>query len=176
MIKGENMKRIIICCVFFLALSVAGYCGQISRVELVDGSIIEGEITSFQNGVYTLKTQTQGTIKLEFLKIKKIETSNKISAPAKIETPSQPNVNIDKSDINQLSQKLMSNPDTMKAVSELVADPQFQEIMKDPDIINAAKLQDINALMSNEKFMSLINNPRIQQIGNMLKDQNKQTP
>ena len=170
------MKRVFICCLFLLSLSVAGFCGQVSRFELIDGSIIEGEITSFQNGVYTLKTQTQGVIKLEFLKIKKIETSDKISAPVKIEAPSQPNVNIDKSEIDQLSQKIMSNPDTMKAVSELVSDPQFQEIMKDPDIMNAAKLQDINALMSNEKFMSLINNPKIRQIGNMLNEKNQAAP
>ncbi len=170
------MKRIIICCAFFLTLSVAGYCGQISRVELVDGSVVEGEIASFQNGVYTLKTQNQGIIKLEFLKIKRIETTNRVSAPAKANIPAQPEVNLNNADVNQLSQKIMSNPDAMKAVSELVADPQFQEIMKDPDIINAAKLQDINALMSNEKFMSLINNPKILQIGNMLNEKNQQTP
>lgn len=167
------MKRIFICCVFFLILSVAGFCGQVSRIELIDGSVIKGEITSFQNGIYAIKTEKQGTVKLEFLKIKKIETTNKASAPAKIGIPAQPQLNLNKSDVNELSQKIMSNPDTMKIVSELVVDPQFQEVMKDPDILNAAKTQDINALMSNKKFMDLINNPRIQQIGNMLNEKNQ---
>lgn len=167
------MKSILMGCVFLLFLSLTGYCAQMSRFELIDGSVIEGEIISFLNGVYTLKTEDQGTIKLEFLKIRKIETSNKISSPLKFDIPQQPKVNLNRSDVEALNQKIMSNPETMKIISELVNDAQFQEIMKDPEILNAAKLQDIKTLMSNEKFMGLINNPRIRQIGNLLNEKNQ---
>ena len=58
------MKKIIIFCLLSLALNAAAYCGQLSKIELTDGSIVNGEIVSYANSVYTINTTTFGEIKV----------------------------------------------------------------------------------------------------------------
>jgi hypothetical protein len=144
------LKRIIVFGLFFLTLSAAVYCAQASRIELSDGSVINGEITSYINGVYTINSKTFGEIKLESAKVSKIESVN----PPGIE---------------DYRQKVMNNPQNAAVITGLAADPQIQELVKDPQISNAAKAGDIQALMKNEKFMSIVNNSQLQEAVKKLK-------
>lgn len=52
----------------------------------------------------------------------------------------------------------------MNMVLSLQNDPDFQEILKDPAIINAVNSGDTNTLISNPKFMKLLTNPKFQKI------------
>ena len=63
------MKKTVILYIFFLAFSLSGmhaYCGQISRIELTDGSVINGEIISFADGMYDISTDSLGEMKISF--------------------------------------------------------------------------------------------------------------
>ena len=77
------------------------------------------------------------------------------------------------SDMSRLKNTMTSNPQIMQIVTSLMTDPQFQEIMQDPQIVNAAKAGDIQTLMSNPKFMSVISNPKIGQIRDEVQGQNR---
>ena len=132
------MKRTIIFCLFFLGLNAAAYCGQASRIELTDGSVINGEIISLSDGVYTINTPSLGQIKLEGTKVSKIEIG-------KIE-------NLSQAQVESYGKTLMEDPKNAAIVTELAADSQFQELAKDPQIAEAAKAGDIQAIMKNEKF------------------------
>ncbi|MCX5710647.1 MAG: hypothetical protein NT060_01565 [Candidatus Omnitrophica bacterium] len=155
------MRKTILC-LFFLTLSAAAYCGQLSRIELADGSVINGEIVSFLNGIYTVNTGSLGEVKLEAAKISQIKTANSpsfnipSSIPVQGQTFSQPNV-------ESYRQKLMSDPDNAAVVSGLVSNPHIQEIAKDPQIEQAVKAGDMQALMNNPKFMEMVNSPEMQE-------------
>ncbi len=159
--KGDNTKKIISGCMLMLALNGLAYCAQTSRLELTDGSVIKAEVISLKNGIYTLNTGALGEIKLEASKIKNIEIANQEVNPAD---------NAIKSKTEQLKQQITNNPGTAKIIAGLATDPQFQEIVKDPEIVNAAKSEDIKALMSNKKFMNLLNHPKVKEIQNELKE------
>jgi len=75
------------------------------------------------------------------------------------------------SEMSRLKNTITADPQIMQIVTGLMTDPQFQEIMQDPQIVNAAKSGDIQTLMSNPKFMSVVNNPKIGEINNRIRKQ-----
>jgi len=124
------LKKIIIFCAFFLALTAAAYCGQPNKIELIDGSVSNGEI------------------KVEAKNVAKIEPTNEVTTSA---------------------QALMKNPENMAIIAGLASNPQFQEMVRDPQIQAAAKRGDIQTLMQNAKFMNIVNSPETQEAVKKLK-------
>ena len=147
---------------FVLILLSAGlYAGEYNEIGLIDGSTIYGEIVSFNAGVYTIKSRSLGTLKVAESDIREIRVN---SANKKTMNPAGPdNVSID-SEIQALQKGMQNDQEIMAIISSLQNDPDFQKIMSDPDILNAVNSGDIAALISNPKFMSLLNNQEIQDI------------
>ena len=158
------MKKIIVFSLAFLFFSGTAYCGQSSRIELADGSVINGEITSFNNGVYTVKTANFGDISIEASKIAVIKTAAVATPyPNSPVTPFSSSNIPNSSDISSYGQKLMANPENAAVITNLANDPQIQMIAQDPDIEAAVKSGDIQALMKNPKFMDMVNSSKIQE-------------
>jgi hypothetical protein len=157
------LKNILIFCLFSLALNAVAYCGQLSKIELADGSVINGEIVTLVNGVYTIKnTATFGEIKVGSEKISKIETANPAlpdSAASLIDQANNPN----QSQVSTYGQALMKNPENAAIVTGLAKDPALRELANDPELQAAAKKGDIQALLKNPKFMDIVNSPEIQE-------------
>ena len=162
------MKKIIIFCSFFLALNAVAYCGQLSKIELTDGSVINGEIVSYANSVYTINTTTFGEIKVGAAKVAKIESVNYVSPAASIRPIVQTN-NSTQSQVSTYGQTLMKNPENAAIFKGLASDPELQEIAKDPQLQDAAKAGDIQALLKNPKFMNIVNSPEVQEAVKKLK-------
>lgn len=149
-----------------LGMFSIAYCGQESRIELNDGSVINAEIVSLQNSTYTLKTASLGEFHVEAGKIRRIEPQATTSLPPTQNLiPSNMDVN---AEMAKMKTRMAADPEITSIITGLVSDPQFQEIASDPEIVNAANSGNIQALMSNQKFMSLINNQKIQQIRDKL--------
>ena len=162
------MKKTIIFCVLFLASVVTGYCGQASRIELSDGSVINGEVISFLNGTYTISTANLGQVTLDASKISKIESLSAVPAEARAGSSDQAGVPT-QAQINAYKEKVMNNPESAAVINSLANDTHIQELAKDPQILNAAKSGDIQALMKSEKFQEIVNNPEIQKAFKKLK-------
>ncbi|MCX5700505.1 MAG: hypothetical protein NTZ63_03075 [Candidatus Omnitrophica bacterium] len=60
--------------------------------------------------------------------------------------------------------EILEHQDTVDAIKSLAQDQQVQEIMKDPELMKAVQTEDYKTLMTNEKFINLLNNPKIQEI------------
>jgi hypothetical protein len=149
--KEGPLKSNIIFFLIFLSSSVSAYCGQVEKIELTDNSVINGEITSMSGGVYTVNTAF-GEIKIDQGKVAKIESG----------IPAQENSSASYQ-LEGYKQQLMSNPQNAAIVTGLAAAPEIQELVKDPQIVAAAKAFDIQALMKNEKFMNVVHSPRVQE-------------
>ena len=164
------MKIGIIFCLFFLALNASAYCGQVNRIELSDGSIINGEILSYADGIYVVSTAAFGAIKLEAAKVSKIELVNSPLSGAPISPTNRPG-NLSQPQIDAYREKLMGNPENAAIITGLAADQQIQGLAQDPQVLEAVKSGDIQALMKNEKFMGIVNNPKVQEAVKKLKQE-----
>ena len=162
------MKKIVACCMFLVGLISIAHGGQSSKIELTDGSVIEAEVISLTNGSYALNSRSLGKINVDASKIRKIESSNVNAALAG--SAAIPSNDALKAKMDSLSATMSSDPDIMKTIADLAMDPQFQELLKNPEVVNAVKAGDMQALMSNQKFMSAIHNPKIEEIQGRLKE------
>lgn len=168
------MKRVIIFFLFFLALTQRVYCEQESKIELNDGSVINGEVVSFTNGMYTVNTSAFGQIKINADQVVNFQPASSSNNPLGItslsvnpynnsqnSTSLQGN-NSSVTGIEDYKRKVMSNPENAAVITDLAANPQIQSLMEDPEIVAAAKAGDLTALMKSKKFMEIVNNPGLQ--------------
>jgi len=142
-------------------LSAGVYAGEFSEMGLIDGSTIYGEILSFNDGIYTVKSSSLGTIKIDESDIREIRVQSGNTKNREYTNPANSSIS---SEVQSLQTLMQNNQDIMAIIFSLQNDPDFQEIMSDPGILNAVNSGDIAALISNPKFMSLMNNHKIQEI------------
>jgi hypothetical protein len=155
------MKKNIIFVLIFLSLNVAVYCGQPGRIELTDGSVINGEIVSYVNGVYTINSSVFGEITLDATKVSRIESEKN--------EPKNSQVISTQAQVESYKQALMSNPESAAIIAGLAADPQIQKLANDPQIQGAVKSGDFETLIKNEKFMDFVNSSKLQEAVKKLK-------
>lgn len=156
--KRSPVMRHLILGLFFLWVVFPGqaFAGEIKTFELHDGSIITGEIISFSNGTFTLKSKSLGTVRIDESKIGAIRSESRDGPTGDA--------------VQALQEKMMGNEEIFAVILSLQNDPDFQAILQDPEIMRAVSSGDINALLLNPKFLKLLENPAIQDIGEMIEE------
>jgi hypothetical protein len=144
---------------FFLSVVFLGqaFAGETKTFELLDGSIITGEIISYNDDTFILKSETLGTIRIEEAKIRAIRSRNKTGG-------------ISEDEVLALQEKMMGNEEIFAMILSLQNDPEFRAILQDPEIMAAVSSGDINVLLSNQKFLKLLENSTVQDIGKMIEE------
>jgi hypothetical protein len=143
------------------------HAAEIAEVELIDGSVISGEISTDKDGFYIFTSDTLGTVKIEKSKIRAIRF-NPSSAP---HANKQNTISASpQAQVQTLQQLIMGDPEILKMLLSLLNDPDIQRILEDPSIIEAISRGDIEMLSSNPDFLKLMNNPVIQDITGKIAD------
>ena len=101
---------------------------EFREVELNDGSVICGEIVSVKGGIYTLKSSTLGTVKIEESKIRFIRFEPSFKTKGKQrdseQTPTEAQVQV-------LQQLIMGDKEIISMILSLLNDPEVQKILED---------------------------------------------
>jgi len=147
--------------VFFVFLYGTLCADGPTEVELIDGSVLSGEIISFREGVYTVRSPSLGTIEINESQIRLIRVKPSDIATGK--TVRSTNTSIDK-ELKTLQESITSDQQIMQMIFSLQNDPDIQELLQDAVIMEAVSSGDINTLMSNPKFRKILEKPDIQQI------------
>jgi hypothetical protein len=149
------MKNIAAILLLFLLSAGLALGGDLREIELTDGSVISGEVLSLTNGVYTIRTESLGTLSVAEGRIRSIRARGSGGLTASRPSPS---------DISSLTLKMMSNEEIMGIIQSLKDDPEFQKALEDPAIRNAIATGDPSALMTNPGFLKLLNNAKVKEI------------
>jgi hypothetical protein len=59
---------------------------------------------------------------------------------------------------------MLRDQDIMTMIQSLQNDPEFQKILRDPEVMRAVNAGDIPALTANPEFMKLLQNSTVQEI------------
>ena len=70
--------KIAVACFFLILMAFSShlFAGQFSKIERVDGGIIRGEIVSKSDGVYVVKSDSLGTLKVKESEIRIIRVGS----------------------------------------------------------------------------------------------------
>jgi len=157
------MKQLMFFFVVVLGLT-AGHvsAGEIREIELKDGSILTGEVLSLSNGIYTIKSDSLGALRVEESAVRVIRSKSPSGGAAS--SPSGTSA-----DVGSLQKKMLSDQEIMGLIQSLQNDPEFKKILEDPEFMKAVNAGDITALMANPRFMKLLNNSTVQEIQKKVK-------
>lgn len=162
--------------IILLLASSYSHADNARQIELTDGSIISGEIISFTDGIYTIRSTSLGTLEIEEARIVSIHLQTK---PQTAEKPS-----VDNSEIQDLSHLLgCQAPPCEKTRSQFrfLREPESQDMtLNSIDTTEAASSETVETvtaptlqalqrlLMGDEEIMGTIlalkNDPAIQEV------------
>jgi len=158
------MKMSLKACLAAALLGLASGVLASPMIELKDGSRIEGEIQSIENGVYTVLSPSIGTVHVAQSNIVRIVYSGDTANSAGSAGKSSANDDALTRDIQQLQTSLAQDPATMQSILSLQSDPQIQAILSDPAIMQAIQEGDYMSLLGNAKIQALESNEHLKQL------------
>lgn len=158
------MRRFICLLVPLIFMCSPASAADIRNIELTDGSVVTGEIVSFSNGIYTIKTESLGILHISSAGIRAIT-----SKPAQPGTETGPGASSPynpkfTSGVKDLQQRMLNDPALLKLIMALQDDPEFKQALQDPEILEAIKTGDTGKLGSNPVIQQLLNNPALLEI------------
>jgi hypothetical protein len=162
-----GLSLIILCLltVFTLGPIPEGFSADRMReIVLTDGSVIMAEVISFQNGIYSLRSETMGQIQLrdsaiQSIRIPESEGKGNFGSNQAKSTSSSPDA-----EIRQMQESMVTDPGLIGLILALQNDPEVQKILQDQEIMALITAGDLKSLEANPKFARLMNNQKIRAI------------
>ncbi len=201
--KDMNDMRRIFALAAALALSAlpATAAEQLMTVTLKDRSVLRGELVEFRNGVYLLKTETLGEVKIPADKVLSLKTGDEPSSepgmqndsrnapsaagkaksrgpaireggggekapPVQEESagPASDNLKEQQKSANAQVQSMLMDGSFMDNISNLGQNEAMQNVLQDPEIMEAIQRGDYDFLMNSDKMKNLIESSDMQNI------------
>ncbi len=125
-------------------------------ITLIDGTRIHAEVLSLHNGVYTVRSDTLGTVEL---------------ARSKIVTIDQKNAKPNETDhtYEALKADVMANPAAMNSIMALQNDPEVRALLSNPETLKAIQSLDLNALSNNPQILQFMQRPEVREINELMR-------
>jgi hypothetical protein len=70
--------------------------------------------------------------------------------------------------VQELRERMLDDPGVMALILAMQNDPEVQALLSDPKIVAAVQAGDMGALLGDPRIMKLLENPRVQEIGQRL--------
>ena len=155
--------RSTIICFFILIIFLLGntVASQVAQVQLIDGSVISGQVISFKEGFYTLRSDSLGTMTIDESQIQLIRMDPSGTDPW---SPAGTKNDSIKRTMQSIQESIANDPQIMELIRTLQNDPAIEALIQDETIMDDLNAGNINGLMANPEFIKLFENPSIQQI------------
>jgi hypothetical protein len=167
------MQRIKFSLVFSILVFLAAcpvFAQSTKTITLRDGTQIKGEVTSLQNGIYTIHSPTLGILDIQEADIDSITSDNHIlAAPALQQTAPQhagPAVNQNPLMLQaqQMQGQLMQDPAVRERAERMANDPRMQELLTDPSVMQDILSGDPERIQNNPNLQEILEDPEMQSL------------
>jgi hypothetical protein len=166
-------KIIFIFTIFILSISANSFADDNEQViTLKDGSQIKGVLSGIDNGVYTVKTPIIGDVHVSQNDVVSVTNSNAPVVAAPVQGPVTA-ASLDRQ-IAANQQQLISNPQSMASLQEMMQDPEIMQALQDPTLVQAVTSHDYQAVQNNPSVQKLMSNPKMQALLQKLMAQQQQ--
>ena len=142
-----------------LLLSGISYAEGLKVFQLKDGSSLKGQLVSFAQGVYVVNTQVMGEIHLNEGDVVSIVDENVQAAAPSPQTPAANTPSPYAAQMQQVQQKIMTDPGLTQQVQNLAQDPEITQLLSDPQLV-----QEMTAAMNSGNPQAVGQNPKVQQL------------
>lgn len=167
------MKQPILSLVLLVAVVPAGFAGSTKNVTLKDGSVIKGELISYEKGIYVLETENLGRLQLPEANVVSVSSG---TFPAQL--PQTPQVSSGASgfsgQVAAMQNQIMADPNTLQAVQAMAEDPEIISLVSDPDFVQqltaAVNSNNVESVAGDPKLQKLMQNPKIQALVQQLQE------
>jgi hypothetical protein len=148
----------------FLVAGCLACCGvsTAATVVLIDGTVIQGDVKSLQDGVYTIETAAVGTLHVRAGDVRSIDEGGK---PPSASAAGQPAEGSSPGNVlDAAKSQITADPKLLATVLALQNDPEVLAVLADPEVAKAMAAGDYAALTSNAKIVALMQNPKVREI------------
>ena len=151
----------------FLVCGIS-YSEGLKAFQLKDGSSLKGKLVSFGQGVYVVNTQAIGAVQLKEVDVVSIVDESVHGTAQNPQTTTANNQSAYATQMQQVQQKLMSDPQLTQQVQNLAQDPEMMQLLSDPQLIQEMTAVtnggDPQAIQQNPKVQQLMQNPKMQNL------------
>jgi len=163
-LKG-NKKALRLSFLFIVvfSFSIAG-ASTLNRFELMDGSVIQGEILSFSKGIYQINSEVLGAVFLAEEKIRAIKPAHNSDSQAKKSNGPNEATTPGAQKIDQMQDRMLSDPETVRLIEELQNNPSVQKILQDEELMQAIEQGNLNRVGADPKIKALMNDKTVGKI------------
>jgi len=152
--------------IVFIITVTPTYAQTSKIISLKDGSLLIGQVLGMSDGVYTIKTQNMGAVKIHEADIVSIQNNDEsVAQRLKEYKNSEHQQNLEKNQlkvqVEQMQNDLLSNPALMKDIESLIQNEDILSIITDPGVMKDVLSYDPERLENNEKLRLLMEQPEI---------------
>ena len=150
-------------CSFVIATLLVSYVSASAEtLVLRDGTVIHGEIETLQDDVYTVETDSLGTVRVRKQDIRTIDHSDSstIGSPVGSTRGSPPK----QAELQTMQSRIMQSPNLLSRILGMQSDPDVQAVLADPEIMSALASGDYATLMNHPKIIALTSNTKVREV------------
>jgi hypothetical protein len=157
----RNLTYKVIPGVFLVVMAALSNADGAAAATLVlkDGTVVHGDIKTLQDGVYTVETESLGTLRVDELNVRTIDHGDErmMGSPTNGAASTQ-------AELQAMQLQILQTPNLLSMIQSLKNDPEVQAILADPEIMNALTSGDYTALMNNPKIVALTSNSKVREV------------
>jgi len=152
-----------VCSLITVTLLIAYGSAPAATLMLKDGSVIHGDIKTLKDDVYTVETDSLGTVHVRKQDIRTIDHSDgsTIGSPVESSTLGSPP---EQAELQAMQSSMMQSPNLFSMIQALQSDPDVQAVLSDPEIMNAMASGDYTTLMNHPKIIALTSNANVREV------------
>jgi len=147
------MYRIFVCLLTILSTFIGAVAYADSRIEMLDGSTLNGNVVSYSNGYYVIESASLGRLEIDESTIRAIEPGG----PARRGSGYG-------EQIRSIQQQISGSPVLVEMIMGLQSDPGLQAALSDPQFVQLILSGNLEALKNNPRFLEVLENPSIQAV------------
>ncbi|MCA9400682.1 MAG: hypothetical protein KC713_03585 [Candidatus Omnitrophica bacterium] len=172
-----TLKRVFFFVISIFLLSFTHASANADKTFLLtDGTQIKGTIISFDNGEYTIYSDTLGEVIIEDKDVVSVQSPQamKQQQGRPENTVSLTNMNglnagggamnnmAMQQKVQQLQSQVMSDPEMISEIQSLAQDEEFIRLLSDPEFMKKIMNFNVEELQNDPKMQQIMQNPKIQ--------------